>query len=57
MKRAGKPGKEILKFAKEKKVTTIVMGAYGENGISKLFFGHASRGVIEDGSIPVFVYH
>lgn len=56
-KRTGKPGKEILKFAKEKKVNLIVMGAYGENGISKLFFGHASRGVIDEGSIPVFVYH
>ncbi len=56
-KRAGKPGKEILDFAKEKKVNMIVMGAYGEGGLSKLFFGHASRGVIEDGSIPVFVYH
>ncbi len=56
-KRAGKPGKEILKFAKEKKVNMIVMGAYGESGISKLFFGHASRGVIDNGSIPVFVYH
>ncbi len=57
VKRAGKPGKEIIKFAKEKKVNLIVMGAYGENGISKLFFGHASKGVIDDGSIPVFVYH
>ncbi|MEN8222221.1 MAG: universal stress protein [Acidobacteriota bacterium] len=56
-KRAGKPGKEILNFAKNKKVNMIVMGAYGEGGLSKLFFGHASRGVIEDGSIPVFVYH
>jgi len=56
-KRAGKPGKEILDFAKEKKVNMIVMGAFGEGGLSKLFFGHASRGVIEDGSIPVFVYH
>ncbi len=56
-KRAGNPGKEILAFAKEKKVNMIVMGAYGEGGLSKLFFGHASRGVIDDGSIPVFVYH
>jgi len=56
-KRAGKPGKEILKFAKDKGVNLIVMGAYGESGLSKLFFGHASRGVIEEGSIPVFVYH
>ncbi len=56
-KRAGKPGTEILAFAKDKNVNMIVMGAYGEGGLSKLFFGHASRGVIEDGSIPVFVYH
>ncbi len=57
IKRAGKPGKEILTIAKEKKVNTIVMGAYGEGGLSKIFFGHASIGVIEDGSIPIFVYH
>jgi len=56
-KRAGNPGKEILIFAKENNVNLIVMGAYGENGISKLFFGHASRGVIDNGSIPVFVDH
>jgi len=56
-KRAGNAGREILKFAKENRVNMVVMGAYGEGGLSKLFFGHASRGVIEDGSIPVFVYH
>jgi len=57
VKRAGKAGKEILDFAKSKKVSSIVMGAYGESGLSKMFFGHASKGVIEDESIPVFVYH
>ncbi len=57
VKRVGNAGEEILAFAKKEKVNSIVMGAYGEKGLSKLFFGHASRGVIEDGTIPVFVYH
>ncbi len=55
--KAGKPRKEILEFAKNKGINTIVMGAYGQKGISRLFFGHASRNVIEDGTIPLFVYH
>ncbi len=55
--RVGKPRDEIIKFAKENNIRTIVMGAYGVKGISRLFFGHASRNVLEDGSIPMFVYH
>lgn len=55
--RVGKPRNEIIKFAREHKIKTIVMGAYGKKGISRLFFGHASRNVIEDGTIPIFVFH
>ena len=55
--RAGKPSDEILKFAKEKGVSKIVMGAYGESGLSALFFGRTSLRVIESGETPIFFYH
>ncbi len=55
--RVGKPSDEIIKFAKEKNISEIVMGAYGNSGLSALFFGRTSLKVIENGETPVFFYH
>lgn len=55
--RVGKPSDEIIKFAKDKDISEIVMGAYGNSGLSALFFGRTSLKVIETGETPVFFYH
>ena len=55
--RVGKPADEIIKFAKEKDASTIVMGAYGNSDLSALLFGRTSLKVIENGETPVFFYH
>lgn len=56
-RRVGDPNEEILKYAKEINASAIVMGAYGESGLSSLFFGHTTLRIIEDGTFPIFAYH
>ncbi len=55
--RAGKPSKVIYELAKELYPSLVVMGAYGRSGLSELFFGSTAREILEDGSLPLFVYH
>lgn len=55
--KVGNPGEEIVEFAKNNNIITVVMGAYGKNGLQKMFFGRTSKNIIDIGTIPVFVYH
>jgi nucleotide-binding universal stress UspA family protein len=51
---AGDPVKEILKTAKEKDVSYIVIGTRGLSGLSRLrAIGSVSRNVMEKSTIPV----
>ena len=52
----GNVSKEILDFAKKKKITLIVIGSQGLHGISKLMtLGSVSRKVSEYASCPVLI--
>ncbi|MFQ6675431.1 MAG: universal stress protein, partial [Fidelibacterota bacterium] len=53
----GKPRLVILERARSVTDPLVVMGAYGKGGITDLFFGSAARRLIEDSTIPLFVYH
>ena len=53
----GNPNEVIYKVAKDKAPSIVIMGAYGHNGLGELFFGSTARRVIDDGTIPLFVYH
>ncbi len=54
MATAGSPEKEIIKAAKSKDVSYIVMGARGLRGLGRLrAIGSVSRNVIENSPIPV----
>ena len=55
--RAGKPSHVILDQAKKRMPSAIVLGAYGQQGISRFFYGSTARKVVEDGSVPVIVTH
>ncbi len=57
IRKVGTPNQEILKYAKEINACTIVMGAYGQSGLSSLFFGRTTLRIIEDGTMPIFAYH
>ncbi|MEN8154034.1 MAG: universal stress protein [Acidobacteriota bacterium] len=57
VRKVGKPREEIVKFARDNNIITVVMGAYGNNGLQKMFFGRTSKNIIDEGTIPVFVYH
>jgi nucleotide-binding universal stress UspA family protein len=50
----GNPEKEILKAAKSRDVTYIMMGARGLRGLNRLkAIGSVSRNVIEKSTVPV----
>ncbi len=55
--KAGEPSKVIFEMAKELYPSLVVMGAYGRSGISEFFFGSTARDILEDGNIPLFVFH
>jgi nucleotide-binding universal stress UspA family protein len=50
----GMPISSICEVAKEKKASLIVMGTTGATGLSGLFMGSTTAGVIESSRIPVF---
>ena len=53
---SGNIADEILKFAKQKKITLIVIGSQGLHGIKKLkILGSTSRKVSEFASCPVLI--
>ena len=55
--KSGKPSKVILETAKAMKPAMVVMGSFGKGTIAKLLFGSTANEIIEDASLPLFVYH
>ena len=47
--------KDIITFAKSRKVDLIVMGSHGRTGIDKLILGSVANGVTQKASCPVLV--
>lgn len=44
---------EILKFAKEREVSTIVMGTHGRTGVKHLLIGSVTERVVRTSPVPV----
>lgn len=51
------PGDVILREAARHKAGIIVMGSYGRPVVAELFFGSVTRGLINDSTVPLFLYH
>lgn len=51
----GDPGQMIVKFAKDKKIDTVVIGARGRGAIKEVFFGSVSNYVVHKSNVPVLV--
>ena len=52
----GKPHEVIKKLAKDKKPAQVVLAPYGRSGASDYFFGSTAKELVEDGTIPLFLY-
>ena len=48
-------GKAILKLAEDGKIDLIVMGAFGRSRFREWVLGGATRHVLEDMTVPVFM--
>ncbi len=55
--RKGKPGDEILTFAKENELDLIVIGTQGRSALKEAFMGSAARTVVNKARLPVLVVH
>lgn len=53
--RRGHPDEEILKYADEKKMDLIIMGAYGHSRIKEAILGSTTERVMRNASIPVLL--
>ncbi|WGI18076.1 universal stress protein [Methanonatronarchaeum sp. AMET-Sl] len=53
--RAGKPSKEIIKYAEDNDIDIIVMGSHGEGSIDRLILGSTTEKVLKCSTLPVFV--
>ncbi len=53
----GDPSRVILEVAKGLRPSMVVMGAFGKSTIAKFLFGSTANEIIEDASLPLFVYH
>jgi nucleotide-binding universal stress UspA family protein len=53
--REGEVAKEILNYAKKKRVSLIAIASHGHSGMTKWVFGSTAQKIIEDSSIPVLV--
>jgi nucleotide-binding universal stress UspA family protein len=51
------PGQALLNHAQDGGFDLIVAGAYGHKGLKELMFGGATRYLLENTSIPVFMAH
>jgi len=52
-----KAGEALLAIAGEVHADVLVMGAYGRTRFSEWFFGGATRYVLEQATIPLFMRH
>lgn len=55
--RKGKPGEEIVKFAKENEVELIVIGTQGRSAFKAALVGSTTRTVVNRAQCPVLVVH
>jgi len=53
--RSGEVAKEILNFAKKKRVSLIAISTHGHSGMTKWVFGSTVQKVMQDSPIPVLV--
>jgi nucleotide-binding universal stress UspA family protein len=53
--RTGEVAKEILNYAKKKRVNLIAISSHGHSGMTKWVFGSTAQKVIEDSPVPVLV--
>jgi nucleotide-binding universal stress UspA family protein len=53
--RTGEVAKEILNYAKEKRVNLIAISSHGHSGMTKWVFGSTAQKVIQGSPIPVLV--
>ena len=53
--RLGKPGREIIDFARRGKVDLIVMTTHGRSGLQRTLHGNVTAAVIRSGVAPVLV--
>jgi nucleotide-binding universal stress UspA family protein len=51
----GKPAVEILRHAKERSATLIVMSTHGLTGVRKLFFGSTTERVLRETTVPILL--
>jgi nucleotide-binding universal stress UspA family protein len=51
----GEPYAEILKYAKDNDIDTIVIGTYGSGFMDKLFFGSTTERILKKAECPVMV--
>ncbi len=57
MLRTGKPSVAIMQVVKELHPALVIMGRPMRRGITEYLFGSTAKTVINDGSVPVFVFH
>ena len=50
-------GERLLRHAGERGADLIVAGAYSASGLKRLFFGTTAKGLIENATVPLFLYH
>lgn len=55
--RKGKPGVEIITFAKENNMDLIVIGTQGRSALTDALVGSAARTVVHRAKCPVLVVH
>jgi nucleotide-binding universal stress UspA family protein len=53
--RTGDVNKEILNYARKKKVSLIAIASHGHSGMTKWVFGSTAQKIIEDSPMPVLV--
>ncbi len=55
--RTGSPAEVILETAREMAPALVILGAPFYKGLAERIFGSVTESIINDGTIPVFVYH
>jgi nucleotide-binding universal stress UspA family protein len=58
--RAGRPREVIYKIAKEmegERKTLLVIGTSGSNELADYLLGNSIKNIVQDGSIPLFIFH
>jgi nucleotide-binding universal stress UspA family protein len=52
-----KPGEVILEQARHLQADLLVMGAYGQSVLREFFLGSVTRSVLQESTVPLFLYH